>query len=268
MNDNREDRGERRERWKERWEARSERQPAGHGHVWTGLFLLLIGGVALVKSFGVPMPVWLFSWQVLLIVIGLFIGLRKGFREGGWFVPILVGGAFLVNDYFLNGELRQHIWPLVLICIGILFIFRPRKKKNWKACGQKKNGPTQVEGINRDDAQYTQDDIIDSTCIFSGAKKVILSKNFRGGDMVNIFGGCELDLTQADMTNPAELEVTAIFGGATLVVPSNWALKSEAVTIFGGISDKRKFPEVSEPTNKTLILKGTIIFGGIEIKSY
>ena len=91
-----------------------------------------------------------------------------------------------------------------------------------------------------DEVNYSQDDLIDSTNIFSGTKKVVLSKSFKGGDIVNVFGGCEIDLTQADMTTPAELEVTAIFGGATLIVPSNWAIKSEAVTIFGGIGDKRR----------------------------
>ena len=119
-----------------------------------------------------------------------------------------------------------------------------------------------------DDVNYSQDDIIDSTNIFSGTKKVVLSKRFKGGDIVSVFGGCEIDLTQADMTTPAELEVTAIFGGATLIVPSNWAIKSEAVTIFGGIGDKRRITPSPDSPTKTLILRGTMIFGGMEIKSY
>lgn len=119
------------------------------------------------------------------------------------------------------------------------------------------------------DAFHSADDVIDSTCIFSGSKKVILSKNFKGGDIVNIFGGSEIDFMQADINGTAVLEVTAIFGGATLIVPSNWSIKSEAVTIFGGISDKRKFAALTEASNsKTLVLKGTMIFGGMEIKSY
>ena len=109
-----------------RWESRMERHD-GKGHIWAGIFLLAIGGLALVRSFGVPVPDWLFSWQMLLIAIGLFIGFRKGFRDGGWFVPIIIGGAFLANDYILNGDLRRHIWPIILITIGALFIFRPRR---------------------------------------------------------------------------------------------------------------------------------------------
>lgn len=256
------------EKRRDRWESRMERHQ-GHGHVWTGIFLLAIGGLALVRSFGFPVPNWLFSWQMLLIAIGLFIGFRKGFRDGGWFVPILIGGIFLANDYILNGELRRHIWPLILITIGAVFIFRPRHKHS--ACWRQKKisdmqgqaNPSMVK-----DEEYSQDDFIDSTSIFSGTKKVILSKSFKGGDIVNIFGGSEIDLTQADMTAPAVLEVTAIFGGATLIVPSNWAIKSEAVTIFGGIGDKRKIAPLTESPAKTLVLKGTMIFGGMEIKSY
>lgn len=260
----REERRERREWARERWESRVDK---GQGHVWTGLFLLVIGGVALIKSFGFPVPVWLFSWQMLLITIGLFIGLRKGFRDGGWFVPIIIGSAFLVNEYVVDGDLRKHMWPLILIVVGAIFLLRPRRKH--LAFEQKKNAAMNAETITPvDEQQYTQDDIIDSTCIFSGTKKVILSKNFKGGEMTNIFGGAEIDFTQADINGTAVLDVTAIFGGATLVVPSNWAVRSECVTIFGGVGDKRKFAPYNETTNKTLIIKGTLMFGGLEIKSY
>ncbi|MET0391566.1 MAG: DUF5668 domain-containing protein [Chitinophagaceae bacterium] len=264
------DRREARRRWARRWEESMEEQHRGHGHVWTGIFLLVIGGLALVKSLGVPMPAWLFSWPMLLIAIGLFIGFRKGFR-GGWFVPVLIGGIFLVNNYFSDGELRRHIWPMILITVGLVFIFRPRRRRYWpEEFTEKKNTAMPAEVITpvSEDA-YHHDDFIDVTSIFGGTQKVILSKNFKGGDMVNVFGGSEVDLSKADINGVATLEVTAVFGGATLVVPSNWVVKSEAACIFGGISDRRKnIAPLTESSNKALILKGTVLFGGIEIKSY
>lgn len=272
----RQERREARNRWASDWEERMEqyRHHRGHGHVWTGLFLLVIGGLALVKSFGVQMWPGLFSWQMLLIAIGLFIGFRKGFR-GGWFIPVIIGGAFLINDYFVFGELRRHMWPLILIIIGLAFVFRPRRRHHWRndCWTEKKNtaaNPVQTETITPvSEESYSQDDFIDITSIFGGTQKVILSKSFKGGDMVNVFGGSEVDLSKADINGTATLEVTAIFGGATLVVPSNWVVKSEAVTIFGGISDKRKnITAFADNGTKALILKGTVLFGGIEIKSY
>jgi predicted membrane protein len=240
-----------------------------NGHIWTGAFLLLIGGIALAKSFGADLPEWLFTWQMLLIGIGFFIGFRHGFRSGGWFVPILVGGAFLANEYFLDGQLRKHIWPIILITIGLAFILRPRRmscKERWKA---KKSGDIPVNSGPPDgDWSYSQDDFLNTTAIFGGSKKIILSKDFKGGDIVTVFGGSEINLAQADITKEAIIEVTTIFGGATMVVPSNWSVKSEAVTIFGGIQDKRSMPSVSEGPTKVLVIKGTVIFGGIEIKNF
>src|SRR5215212_960394 len=106
----------------------------GRGRIWTGILFLLIGGVALLKSFRYPIPDWLFNWQSLLIVIGLFIGIKHKFRGGAWFIMILVGAAFLLNDYVLLGDLDKQIWPIVLIGMGVFFIFRPRHKsvrKEW-----------------------------------------------------------------------------------------------------------------------------------------
>jgi len=241
-------------------------------HIWTGLFLLVIGGLALAKSFGVFIPDWLFSWQMLLIAIGFTIGFRKGFRDGGWFVPIIIGGAFLVNDYVMLGDLRKHIWPVIIIVLGVAFLFRPKSKRN-KFCSP--GTPIRSSRTNFNSTPHNEhlednvsEDYINSTHIFSGSKKIVLSKNFKGGELVNIFGGCEVDLTQADMTGTAVLDVTAVFGGATLVVPSNWAVQSEAITGFGGISDKRKMAPPTEGPRKLLILKGTLMFGGMDIKSY
>src|SRR5689334_16564146 len=178
----------RRLRWearKKKWEARMERhayrdQAPGHSHIWTGLFLLLIGGVSLVKSFGAPLPPWVFSWQMLLIVIGLFIGFRRGFDHGGWMVPILIGLVFMLNDYFLDGSLRHHVWPLVLIAIGIFFIIRPRRRYRWhyrwgvhnNPLDEKKSTDMNTEDRTGESAEnFSQDDVVDATSIFGGTKK-------------------------------------------------------------------------------------------------
>jgi predicted membrane protein len=114
----------------------------------------------------------------------------------------------------------------------------------------------------------SEDDFVDSTSVFGGANKNIISKNFKGGDLVNIFGGTELNLSQADFTGTAIVELTTIFGGTKFIIPSNWSVKSEVVTIFGGMEDKRNIQGITDGSDKILLLKGTVIFGGIEIKSF
>ena len=259
---------ERMERRRERWQQRAESHHR-HGHIWTGVLLLIIGAVALMKSLAVPMPEWLFTWQMLLIALGVFIGVRHRFHGASWFILILIGGLFMANDYFMLGDLRKHIWPIILITAGVFFIFRSRKKSWHGDWNEKKNAGTTGETFSSlSDESYSQDDFIDATSIFGGTKKNILSKNFKGGDIVNVFGGTELNLTQADIQGTVELELTTIFGGTKLIVPSNWSVKSEAVTIFGGVEDKRPLPQIVDNPGKVLVLKGTVIFGGIDIKSF
>src|SRR6185436_9891093 len=124
---------------KEKWD-RPVEPPRNDGHIWTGIFILVVGAVTLANSMGVPLPAWLLSWQVLVIAIGLFIGFRRGFRDGGWFVPVIVGGVFLVNEYMLQGDLRRHIWPLLLIILGAFYI--PATKEEMPVIGEKKIGIT------------------------------------------------------------------------------------------------------------------------------
>lgn len=224
------------------------------GRVGAGLVFIVIGSLFLAHQMGADIPHWLFSWPMILIGIGLFAGSRHNFRPGGWMVMLVIGGIFLA-DKALDDVLdfRHFFWPIVIIAIGVVMILRPRgrRRRNWDG-----------SGITSDE------DVLDSTAIFSGTKKKIISKDFRGGDITAIFGGHEMDFTQADMTTAAEIDVTVIFGGAKLVVPANWNIKSDVVCIFGGIDDKRHIDKGLPDTGKTLILHGTVICGGIDIKSY
>jgi predicted membrane protein len=95
----------------------------------------------------------------------------------------------------------------------------------------------------------------------------VLSKNFKGGEVVCVFAGSEINLTQADFGNTVKIEVVAIFGGTKLIVPANWEIRAETTTILGGIDDKRDPAGMANAT-KVVILEGVVICGGIEISSY
>jgi predicted membrane protein len=264
----RKERQKRREERRQRWAQGAQGQfgiiSGRHNNILTGVFILIIGIVALMRSTIPDFPDWVFSWQMMLIAFGLFIGVRHNFRGGAWLALLLVGGIFLFRDIFPEFSFKL-IWPVVLIVVGAFIIMRPRRR--WKFNGGKKTEGAS-DSFFTEDVDYSKDDFVDSTSIFGGAKKIVISKNFKGGDLVNIFGGTELDLSQADFTGVAVIELTTIFGGTKLLVPSNWAVKSEAVTIFGGIEDKRRMQTVTETTEKTLLIRGTVIFGGIDIKSF
>ncbi|MBS1610301.1 MAG: hypothetical protein JSS70_16400 [Bacteroidetes bacterium] len=235
------------------WEAGEK-----NSHILTGIFFIIVGAAALARSFMVPMPEWLFTWQTLLITIGLFIGIRNRFHGAAWFILIITGSVFLLNDFYFLGSLRKQVWPLIAIAVGAMFILKPRKNK-WERKTREMN-PV---------AGNIEDGFADITILFGSTKKKIESKRFAGGDITSIFGGAELDLSNADMQGEIMIDITTLFGGVELIIPSNWTIKSEVVSVFGSVKDKR-IPQatITEYPEKIIILDGTAIFGGIEIRSF
>jgi hypothetical protein len=78
-----------------------------------------------------------------------------------------------------------------------------------------------------------------------------------------IFGGGELDLTEAVLTGQ-ETVITAVclFGGLEITVPDGMTVRSEVVGIFGGTEVPSDSGMAGAPV---LVVKGAAIFGGIEI---
>lgn len=223
------------------------------GRVLGGLVLVVIGGLIFVNRAGADIPNWIFSWQMIVISVGIYIGARRSFRPGGWIIPILVGTVFLANDWLFDyRDIRPYLWPSILMVIGLYMIFRPRRRR----------------GNFWDSNTISSEDSIDAVSIFGGTRKNIISKDFKGGEITTFFGGTDLNLTQADIVGTATIEITQGFGGTKLIIPANWNIKSEIVCVFGGVSDKRPLSKDNPDSNKLLILKGTCIFGGIDIKSY
>jgi hypothetical protein len=237
------------------------KEPNRSGRVMGGAFIVILGVIFLLRQAGVEIPYLKFSWETILIAVGLYLGFRHSFKGFAWLVPIIIGIVFLTKDYYPELEIHRYIWPIAIIGVGLFMILKKNKigtDQNWRSWDGNIN-------------ETSGDDFIDSTVIFGGVKKNIISKNFRGGEAVTVFGGTEINLTQADVPNPIVLDLTQVFGGTKLLVPPHWKIQSQdVVCILGGVEDKR--PIMADPSaadsNKILILKGTCILGGIDIKSY
>jgi predicted membrane protein len=229
------------------------------GRAIAGLIVVVVGTVLLARRVGVELPYWIFTWPMLLIAIGLFLGFRHSFRNPGWLFPTGIGLLFLMEHLVPELELRQYIWPIIIICIGLFMIFRPRSRshgeywKNWESR----------------DSQSLSDHAFETVTIFGGDKKQIISKDFKGGESVCAFGGVEINLTQADINGTATVEVVQLFGGTKIIVPPHWKVQTdELVCIFGSLEDKRQVAGSVVDGMKVLVIKGTCIFGGIDLRSF
>jgi hypothetical protein len=260
--------------WKQ-WEAEHKR-----GKRIGGIFVVIAGSLFLAKELGAEIPYWVFSWKMLLIVIGLFVGLKHRFRRWGWIIPVVIGGAFLTVDLYPALYIKPLLWPSLIILIGLIMIFKPRRRwghhRHWRKWQRRHH-----HGYYKDYGDYYKDcdgksyneqtsdsDRLDFSVVFGNIKRNVISKDFKGGEMNIVMGGGELNLCQADINGTVSIEVNAVLGGARLVVPAHWTIKSELSSVMGSVDDKRAMNTGTVVDgNKVLRLEGNVCMGGIEIIS-
>jgi len=225
-----------------------------------GLIFIALGAALLASLFnltllGLRIPHIIFSWKVILILIGFVLLISDKNRSTG-IILIGVGTFFLLQDY-LNLDWSFMIKlaiPAVLVLIGISLLF-PRKY------GRKRDGlPPQSEHSAN---------VLDDVNIFSGGNKFVTADAFSGGQVTCIFGGAELNFRDSTLAQGENvIDLTCIFGGCTLFVPEDWTVRVDATAIFGGFSDERykRNPQLLKDPEKVLVIKGVVIFGGGEIK--
>ncbi|MGE5398961.1 MAG: LiaF transmembrane domain-containing protein [Ignavibacteriales bacterium] len=250
-----------------------------------GGIVILLGVLLLMSNLGMlqfGLHDIIFSWKALIIVVGLIMIVNGNYR-GGW-VMIVIGSIFLISDYYYL-DIRTF-WPVVLIVIGVYLLFGIPKRRyyrhwdNYRENYREKYREQFAENVAEHVSAHfkekydrnsnpSSEDFLNEIAVFSGSKKTINSQNFQGGKLTAIFGGIEVDLYDCKLAPGNNvLEVVAIFGGITMYIPRDWKVIVDVTPIFGGFSDeRRKDPNMVYPDDRVLIIKGTVLFGGGEIKS-
>ena len=244
------------------------------GRVIGGLILVAVGAALLLRNTGFLMPGWLFTWPMILILVGIYTGFKHNFRNNSWLIITAVGGFFLVNRFIPSLHLEPLFWPIVIIAIGVLFILRPRNNAWFNYNSEHeyntlKSNAGEVLEEPVTSATFDSADYLQIRSVFSGVKRNVVSKSFKGGHISSVFGGAEINLNQSDISGQVIMKLEVVFGGVKLIVPPHWAVQNEIDGFFHGVDDKRNFnPSASINPDKVLILRGSAVFGGIEIKSY
>ncbi len=227
--------------------------------VIAGVLLMTAGGLLLLDTFDVtnwPLRYYIFNWKTLLIGIGVVLLASKERQTPGW---VLVGLGVIfwlpsLVDY--NIRLNQIILPAVLMGVGIIILSKRNDVRN-RQLGKSSKQPGSFS------------DYLDDIAILGGGVKQVQSQNLKGGNITAIFGGSEFNLREATLSpEGCTIDVFTMFGGSKLIVPEQWEIKSDVVSIFGGFNDKRPIRPASNETKNIIYIKGLVIFGGLEIKSY
>ncbi|MCH8553386.1 MAG: cell wall-active antibiotics response protein [Natronospirillum sp.] len=211
-----------------------------------GSLLVAVGAVFLLNALGIiDVSTLISNWGPLLIIVVGLISLANNPRA--FIVPvaiIAIGALLLLNSLdIIEANVWQLIWPIAIIGFGLSLLIR-RSKQSGKS-------------VSHDD--------LDATVVFSGLEMNNSSDNFKGGVITAIFGGAEIDLRNSKLQGDATIEVFAAFGGIELKVPKEWDIHVSGIPVFGGIEDGTSKPEADSPPR--LYLKGTCLFGGVEISN-
>lgn len=248
------------------------------------LLLILVGGVYLLHNIGI-IPVEyksvLISWQMLLIVIGLWSLIKRQYSTalvliaiGGFFIYPKLGRLFPGEFFHMDFDLSTY-WPVILIIIGLILVFgkvfSPGKPETgyYQTYDENYSGTSASDDMGSSAASFNSSDFIDKNIIFSGSRQIVLSQNFAGGEGNAIFGELIIDLRKAKLAKGIhKLELNAAFGGVSVLVPSEMNIELRGNSIFGAFEDKRHmFNEELVDKSSRLIIKANCIFGGGDLKN-
>jgi predicted membrane protein len=221
-----------------------------------GSILIGLGGIFFLNSldiFDFDFGRVIFSWPFFFIVIGMYLTLNTSRKMVGGIIAGL-GFIFILPRIFPTIDYDGSVVvSIFLIAFGSYIILNQKKK---------------TEAI--DELGQITKDVIDDVAIFGGGTKIVSTDNFRGGNITAVFGGSEIILKGSKLAEGTNsIDILAIFGGTTIVVPNDWNVVMNVTSIFGGFSNKSvKDPNRIVDLSRTLIVKGLVVFGGGELKTY
>ncbi len=227
---------------------RGDRAGVSLSRVVFGLVVVAIGVLFLLDNLGVmEAREVLRIWPVVFIAIGV-TSLADAHRTGrhlAGFIWIFVGVWLLLYQFHYVYFHPLDFWPLLLVFVGASILWRAFSGS--PACGADEGSAVRA------------------VAIMSGVHRKIASRDFKGGDVTAVMGGCKIDLRGAVIgAEPAVLDVFAFWGGVEIVVPEAWAVDARTLPLLGGV-ENRTHPPLD--ATQHLVVTGTVVMGGVEVKN-
>lgn len=222
------------------------------GLIWGALFVA-VGVLLLLDHLGiVSSRVFFQFWPALMVLAGI-VSLRKRENRAWGFTLVLAGTVLQLNKLNILHVRIWDLWPLIFVAIGLMIIWNTLE-------GRKISAPPAGDSIH----------VLNEVAVFGGVERRITNRQFQGGRLTSVFGAMEIDLREADIEGAeAVLDLNVVFGGCEIRVPDSWNIALRVQPVFGGIEDHTRQAAPADPSGgrKTLYLKGTVCFGGVEIKN-
>lgn len=211
-----------------------------------GFIIFIVGVLMVINEVFPQINLGLNSiWPVALIFLSIYQMFKNKAFNGTYIIMFYIGFFFFINNNIVN--IRELFFPFLVVMIGLTIIASSYLNKDAKAIVRKK-----------------KDDVLVYNAFFSSVDDVASSDDFKGADILSIFGGCDVDFSHVKLKKDnVVITILSIFGGSNIKVPEDVNVRLNSSAIFGG--DENKKTNVN-PKQKTIIINSTSIFGGTEIK--
>ncbi len=230
---------------------------------------ILFGVVAIafgVIYFGDVFDFWSVSsfrgWWTLFIIVPAIGNMLSSKINAGNVAFLIFGIWLLVSEqgWIDNQKLNGITISISLILLGTVLIFSEFKNK-----AKLENSQVEVvsESSFRKKETESNSERPSFFAVFGGNQSKCSSKNLRGGEATAIFGGIELDLSDAIPSGNVAFNATAIFGGIDIVPPKGFKVETTGVALLGGCDNQVQDSAIDNLPIFTI--KYFTLFGGVDI---
>ena len=190
-------------------------------------------------------------WPIIIVALGVVKLFESGFRSTGGWIITLVGGLLLARSVSPSGlSIGTLILPSIFMAIGVFIVLNALKRHRKVPPELRKSG-----------------DFARGVAIFSAYNYKPNGGQFNGGEATAIFGALALDLRHTTMKHDiTRIDVFILFGGGEIRVPEGWDVSVQVSAILGGVDDKTADSPVTDSKRPKLLITGTVLFGGVEVK--
>lgn len=190
------------------------------------------------------------GWWTLFLIVPAIVSMIENGPNTGNSILLIIGAILLLSaqGWIERDILGKMFFPIILVLIGLSIIFgnRPHVKIPDAA----------VTG-------FAAGETPNYNAVFSGSDVRWPAEPFHGATVSAIFGGVDLDLRGAIITQDVIINTTVIFGGIDVYVPANVRVKVAGTPVFGGVTNKAESAAENAPT---IYINSTCVFGGMDIK--
>ena len=165
-------------------------------------------------------------------------------------------------------------WPVmgaaIFLTIGVSFIFKDSKRKNWqhKYYNKYDNNTTDERnteyGTSQPHESHVDGEHVYHMNRFSGAEKYIDSQNLKSVEIINKAGGMEVYLDNAKAAgDKVYMRIECIAGGMEIYIPKNWKVQNN-IDCFVGVVEEPEDIDMAV-NDVTLVISGIVRAAGVEI---